>query len=313
MSSPGSMAAGRPITVRQAPVARRHGVSGILPDGVRIFDLAGHGDVRGRLTEIYRDDWWPYGAARQWNHVASRAGVMRGVHVHTRAAEYYVLLGGRVVVGYRDVRRGSPTRGRTALVELGAAGPGVIAAPPGLAHGVYAVEAFTLLVGTTTVRDDAAELCCHWYRRSVAMEVRASASATAIRRAILTASKRANRGHVGSALSVADLVAGILDAIDLGAGPDRDRFVLSKGHAALAYYAGLVEIGLLGPAALHDFCADGSRLATHPDHRVPGVSFSTGSLGQGVSYAVGSALAARLRGSRRRTIALVSDAELNCG
>ncbi len=145
------------------------------------------------------------------------------------------------------------------------------------------------------------------------MEVRASASATAIRRAILTASKRANRGHVGSALSVADLVAGILDAIDLGAGPDRDRFVLSKGHAALAYYAGLVEIGLLGPAALHDFCADGSRLATHPDHRVPGVSFSTGSLGQGVSYAVGSALAARLRGSRRRTIALVSDAELNCG
>ncbi len=162
MSSPGSMAAGRPITVRQAPVARRHGVSGILPDGVRIFDLAGHGDVRGRLTEIYREDWWPYGAARQWNHVASRAGVMRGVHVHTRAAEYYVLLGGRVVVGYRDVRRGSPTRGRTALVELGAAGPGVIAAPPGLAHGVYAVEAFTLLVGTTTVRDDAAELGCHW-------------------------------------------------------------------------------------------------------------------------------------------------------
>jgi transketolase len=144
------------------------------------------------------------------------------------------------------------------------------------------------------------------------MDLRTSVSAAAIRRGILTASRRANRGHVGSALSVADLLAGILDAIDVSSA-DRDRFVLSKGHAALAYYVGLVEAGLLAPEALESFCGDGSRIATHPDHRVPGVTFSTGSLGQGISYAVGSALAARLRGSRRRTIALVSDAELNCG
>jgi transketolase len=144
---------------------------------------------------------------------------------------------------------------------------------------------------------------------------RVSASAVAIRKAILRASKRANRGHIGSALSVADLVAGIVHVLDLDsrAEGDRDRFVLSKGHAALAYYAGLQQIGILGPRALDEFCADGSRLATHPDHGVPGVSFSTGSLGLGVSYAVGSALAARLRGSSRRTVALVSDAELNCG
>jgi transketolase len=144
------------------------------------------------------------------------------------------------------------------------------------------------------------------------MPVRTSVSAAAIRRGILATSKRANRGHVGSALSVADLVAGILDVIDV-AGADPDRLVLSKGHAALAYYVGLVEAGLLAPEMLETFCADGSRLATHPDHRVPGVAFSTGSLGQGVSYATGSALAARLRGSQRRTIALVSDGELNCG
>jgi transketolase len=137
----------------------------------------------------------------------------------------------------------------------------------------------------------------------------------AIRQAILRASKRANRGHIGSALSVADLVAGIVHALDLGGRPgtDRDRFVLSKGHAALAYYAGLQRIGILGPHALDEFCADGSRLATHPDHGIPGVDFSTGSLGLGVSYAVGSALALRLKGSTRRTVALVSDAELNCG
>lgn len=137
----------------------------------------------------------------------------------------------------------------------------------------------------------------------------------AIRQAILRASRRANRGHIGSALSVADLVAGIVHALDLGRRPeeDRDRFVLSKGHAALAYYAGLQQVGILGSSALDEFCADGSRLATHPDRGVPGVSFSTGSLGLGVSYSVGSALAARLRGSSRRTVALMSDAELNCG
>jgi len=147
------------------------------------------------------------------------------------------------------------------------------------------------------------------------LDDRISASALAIRQAILRACKRANRGHIGSALSVADLVAGIVHVLDLGgrADGDRDRFVLSKGHAALAYYAGLQQIGILDTRALDEFCADGSRLATHPDHGVPGVSFSTGSLGLGVSFAVGSALAARLRGSSRRTVALMSDAELNCG
>jgi len=142
-----------------------------------------------------------------------------------------------------------------------------------------------------------------------------SASAQAIRQGILRESRRANRGHIGSALSVADLVAGIVHTLDFSRRPesDRDRFVLSKGHAALAYYVGLQRIGVLGPRALDEFCANGSRLSTHPDHEVPGIHFSTGSLGLGVSYAAGSALAARLRGSPRRTVALVSDAELNCG
>jgi transketolase len=140
-------------------------------------------------------------------------------------------------------------------------------------------------------------------------------TARGIRRVVLTSSRRANRGHVGSALSVAELVAGVLHALDLRGrdGKDPDTFVLSKGHAALAWYAGLQERGLLAPGTLDRYCADGSRLFTHPDHRVPGVRFSTGSLGLGISYAVGSALAARLRGSRRRTVVLVSDAELDCG
>jgi transketolase len=64
---------------------------------------------------------------------------------------------------------------------------------------------------------------------------------------------------------------------------------------------------------LASFCVDGSPLATHPEHVVAGVDFSTGSLGQGLSYAVGAALAARLQGSNRRTLVLLTDAECNEG
>jgi dTDP-4-dehydrorhamnose 3,5-epimerase len=137
-------------------------VVGTLPHGVRIHDLSRLEHDRGSLTEIFRQDWWPHGPAKQWNLVTSKAGVLRGIHLHTHAAEYYVLASGRVLVGYQDIRPGSPTQGGSAIVELGGHGPVAIAAPPGLAHGVYGVEAFTLLVGTTTVWDPAAELGCHW-------------------------------------------------------------------------------------------------------------------------------------------------------
>jgi dTDP-4-dehydrorhamnose 3,5-epimerase-like enzyme len=137
-------------------------VVGTLPHGVRIHDLACLRHDRGSLTEIFRQDGWPHGPARQWNLVTSGPGVLRGIHVHTIAAEYYVLVSGRVLVGYQDIRPGSPTFGQSALVELGGPDPVAILAPPGLAHGVYGVEAFTLLVGTTTVWDPAGELGCHW-------------------------------------------------------------------------------------------------------------------------------------------------------
>ena len=95
--------------------------------------------------------------------------------------------------------------------------------------------------------------------------------------------------------------------------PDRDRFVLSKGHAALALYATLNATGRLGDDELASFCVDGSALATHPEHSVPWVDFSTGSLGLGLSFAVGCALAARFQRSPRRTFVLLSDAECNEG
>jgi transketolase len=139
---------------------------------------------------------------------------------------------------------------------------------------------------------------------------------TQIRRGVLEQSKRANVGHIGSALSVADLLAAIFSGV-MRAGPagdpDRDRFILSKGHAALALYVALHATGRMSDAALARFCVDGSPLATHPEHVVCGIDFSTGSLGQGLSYAVGAALAARVQRSARRAFVLLSDAECNEG
>ena len=137
-----------------------------------------------------------------------------------------------------------------------------------------------------------------------------------IRRIVIEQSKRANVGHIGSSLSVADILGTLYAGVLQGDGPsdpERDRFVLSKGHASLALYAALHETGVIDGDELASFCVDGSSLGTHPDHVVPGVDFSSGSLGHGLSLATGAALAARLAGGRRRTFVLMSDAECNEG
>src|ERR1700730_32827 len=142
-----------------------------------------------------------------------------------------------------------------------------------------------------------------------------SLSGREVRRLILDQSRRANVGHIGSALSVADVLATLFDGVIEGepGDRDRDRFVMCKGHAALALYATLHLAGRLSAAELDTYMADGSLLAVHPNHNLPSVDFSTGSLGQGLSIAAGAALAARLEGSRRRVFALLSDAECNEG
>src|SRR5678816_2867036 len=139
---------------------------------------------------------------------------------------------------------------------------------------------------------------------------------TAIRRIVIQQSKRANVGHIGSALSVADIVAalygGVLRLPTLDAA-DRDRFVLGKGHSVLAVYAAMYLRGWLGQAEIDTYCGEGSLLGVHPDRELAGVDFSTGSLGFGLPVGVGAALAARLQGSDRRVYVLVSDAECNEG
>lgn len=137
-----------------------------------------------------------------------------------------------------------------------------------------------------------------------------------VREIILRQSKRANVGHIGSCLCVADILCALYGGVLRIASPedpDRDRFILSKGHAALALYAVLSLRGWISPDELDAFCAEGSPLGVHPESVVRGIDFSTGSLGHGLSIAAGAALAARLEGSPRRVFCLLSDAECNEG
>jgi transketolase len=147
-------------------------------------------------------------------------------------------------------------------------------------------------------------------------DARAMIDARAVRRIILEQSKRANVGHIGSCLSVVEILCALYGQvleIPSPEHPDRDRFLLSKGHAALALYAVLALRGWITEAELNTFCGDNSRFGVHPEPSVKGIDFCSGSLGHGPSIAAGSALAARLQNSRRRVYCLVSDAECNEG
>jgi transketolase len=142
-----------------------------------------------------------------------------------------------------------------------------------------------------------------------------AALADGIRRIVIEQSKRANVGHIGSALSIADILAALYGgALNLSNDrSEQDRLVLSKGHAALALYAALELTGRVPAGTTGTYCADGTRLGVHPERDLDGVDFCTGSLGHGLPIAVGAALAARMQESSRRVFAVMSDAELNEG
>ncbi len=137
-----------------------------------------------------------------------------------------------------------------------------------------------------------------------------------LRSIIIEQSKRAGVGHIGSALSIIDILWVLYDKVmDVSASEcdQQDRFILSKGHAALAYYAVLHQKGFITIDELNTYCADNSRLGVHPEHLINGVDFSTGSLGQGITFAVGAALAAKIKQRHSMVFCLLSDAELNEG
>jgi transketolase len=146
------------------------------------------------------------------------------------------------------------------------------------------------------------------------------ARATRIRRHVVRMTHEAKTSHVGTSLSMADLLAvlygGILRVDPKNpAWPDRDRLVMSKGHGAAGAYAALAEAGFFSlDWLLAKYCRDGTYLAGHISHTgVPGVDASTGSLGHGLSIACGMALAGRRDARPYRVFALLSDGECDEG
>jgi transketolase len=173
---------------------------------------------------------------------------------------------------------------------------------------------------------DAAALSL-WRTRRAGFEAAVSAqraallrsSANSMRRQIIATIGKAGLGHVGGDLSVTDILVTLFDVV-LRLDPaqprweQRDRFILSKGHCAVALYSVLASCGFFPPARLQDFAAPLSPLNGHPNRRkVPGVETNTGPLGHGLPVGVGCATAAQIMGQPWRTFVVLGDGELQEG
>ncbi len=146
-----------------------------------------------------------------------------------------------------------------------------------------------------------------------------NALSCAIRKDILNISHKANVGHVGSAFSVVEILIALYFNV-LRIKPllpnwkDRDRFILSKGHAANALYPVLAKKGYFPKKYLQTYCRNGGLLGEHPEtHYIKGIELATGSLGHGLSVGAGIALGAKKLKKTYRSFVLISDAECDEG
>ena len=140
-----------------------------------------------------------------------------------------------------------------------------------------------------------------------------------LRKTALTMIYEAQSGHPGGAFSAAEIITALYFS-EMNIRPnepkweDRDRFVLSKGHACPIQYAALGHLGYFPEENLHTLRKEGSILQGHPDmKKCPGIDISTGSLGQGVSCSVGMALGAKLSGKDFRVFTIAGDGEMDEG
>ena len=139
-----------------------------------------------------------------------------------------------------------------------------------------------------------------------------------LRKMIVKTLAAGGRGHIGASLSIVEILRVLYDDI-LRYDPknpgweNRDRCVLSKGHGCIALYVFLAEKGFIPESELWKFCKTDGILGGHPEHKVPGVEASTGSLGHGLSLCIGSALNARYEKADYRTFVILGDGECNEG
>ena len=139
-----------------------------------------------------------------------------------------------------------------------------------------------------------------------------------VRKHVLRMTHRSGGSHVGPMLSCVDIMTSVYAIARVtprtAGDPDRDRVILSKGHAAATHYAVLAELGFCQKEILDTYCADDSPLSGHPDIGcVPGIETTTGSLGHGLSVGVGMALAARIDKRSYRVFVVLGDGECNEG
>ena len=140
-----------------------------------------------------------------------------------------------------------------------------------------------------------------------------------LRREIVRVLAAARRGHLGGAFSLVEILRVLYDDVLRYKAaeprwPDRDRFILSKGHGCLALYVLLADKGFFPKEELLRFCAFDGILGGHPDGRkIPGIEVSTGSLGHGLSLGIGMALAARMARQTHRVFVVLGDGECNEG
>lgn len=137
-----------------------------------------------------------------------------------------------------------------------------------------------------------------------------------IRKTILNTIYTAKTGHIGGSLSCVDILISLYFGKHLKFDPkkpklkDRDRLIVSKGHATAAYYSVLAHLGFIKISELQTYCRNNTRLATHLSGSVPGVEFDTGSLGHGLGIACGLAYSAKIDKKKYKVFALISDGEL---
>lgn len=142
--------------------------------------------------------------------------------------------------------------------------------------------------------------------------------AVEIRRMVIEMSGSPNGVHIGGSMSIADLLAVLYgevlrQPVDGGSPGDRDYLILSKGQASAGLYAALAATGVIQRSECETYAEEGSRLAGHPMKTLPGVDFSTGSLGHGLSLGLGVALAGRRFGHDNRAFVILGDGELQEG
>ena len=157
------------------------------------------------------------------------------------------------------------------------------------------------------------------FPKSEPRQVELDARSLDLRRLAMRALEGGRRGHIGSTFSLIEILRVLYDDIlsyrsKEPGWPDRDRCILSKGHGCLALYTLLADKGFFPTSELETFCKPDSILGGHPEFgKIPGVEFSTGALGHGLSAGLGMALAARMQNRKSRVFVIVGDGEINEG